>query len=100
MGCLFRLQRVGITVYRKMMITHESERSVLRQPRPLASAGCTQMLTGSAPVRLAGERLLVGLELLIQELLNRLEKLHAVLLHDDCMRAFADFDVALVGCVG
>ena len=60
-----------------------------------------------APVRsatsrpsLPGEHLLVGLEPLIEELLNRLEQLHAVLFHNDRVRAFAYLHVALVGRIG
>jgi len=40
------------------------------------------------------------LQLFIQELLHRLEQLKAVLFHDDGVRAFADFNVALVRYVG
>jgi hypothetical protein len=44
--------------------------------------------------------LLVRFELLIEELLNRLKQLHAVLFHDDGVRAFSDLYVSLVGCIG
>src|ERR1039457_5769619 len=43
------------------------------------------------------ERLLTWRGPFIEELLNRLEHLHAVLLHHDRVRAFAYLHVALVG---
>src|SRR5260370_11814313 len=43
--------------------------------------------------------LAAGLQVLVEELLHGLEKLHAVLLHDHRVRALADLDVALVGRV-
>ncbi len=46
------------------------------------------------------EGLLVRLEPFIEELLNGLEKLHAILLHDDRMRPFAYLDVTLIGDIG
>ena len=49
---------------------------------------------------LSGEHLLVGVEAFVEELLNRLEQLHAVLLHNDRVRAFAYLHVAFVGHIG
>lgn len=45
-------------------------------------------------------RLRVRLEPLVEELLHLLEQLHAVLLHDDGVGAFADFHVAFPGRMG
>src|SRR6266540_1561164 len=44
--------------------------------------------------------LLVRFQIFIEKLLNGLEQLHAVLFHDDRVRAFAYLHVALVGRIG
>jgi hypothetical protein len=54
-------------------------------------AGVSRLIAPGCPATsrpsLSGEHLLVGLEPFVEELLNRLEKLHAVLFHDDRVRA-------------